>query len=165
MSGIRLQGDESNQHFLGKICPSSWVSWSCYGYGMMLALTPANAANIATGGAGAVILGSAILIFFISASLIQRYMRLSLLSSSYGKPKSLTTTGVFGVTRNPIYCAFLIPLASIAYYNAWAAIAATIAYIMGMTLFIIRREEDCLRQTFGALYDEYAARTPRWLVV
>lgn len=151
---------------LGRVCPSSWVSWTCYGYGMALALSlPGTAHDLAQGGQGVAILGSAILIFFLSASMIQRYMRMSLLSSSYGRPRTLTTGGVFGVTRNPIYCAFLLPLLSISYYSVWAAVGATALYISFMTVFIIMREEACLRETFGAAYDEYAARTPRWLIV
>lgn len=151
---------------LSKICPSSWVSWSCYALGMTMtmALSPAALADLATGGVGAAVLVTAIIGFFVSASSIQRHMRLSLLSSSYGQPQNLTTSGVFGVSRNPIYVAFLMPLFSIGYYSVVAAITASAAYIALMTVFIIRNEEQILSKTFGAAYDAYAARTPRWLV-
>ena len=126
-------------------------------------MTPSALMDIAVGGVGAAVLATSILLFFISASLVQRYMRLSLLSGSYGKPQELTTGGVFGVTRNPIYVAFLIPLLSISYYSIPAALTAVVAYIGSMTAFIIRSEEEILSNTFGAAYDEYAAKTPRWL--
>lgn len=155
--------DRSRTNPINHICPSSWVSWTCYGFGLMLAMTPGAAADLASGGVGAAVLGAAILIFFVSASMVQRYMRLSLLSSSYGRPRTLTTGGVFGVTRNPIYVAFLLPLLSIGYYSIPAAFAAMAAYVGAMTVFIIRREEDCLQETFGAAYAAYAAKTPRWL--
>jgi len=148
---------------VNQICPSSWVSWSCYGLGLVLALKPAALMDIATGGTGAAVLATSILLFFVSASLVQRYMRLSLLSSSYGKPQTLTTGGVFGVTRNPIYVAFLLPLLSLSYYSIPAALVATVVYIGAMTVFIIRSEEAILRKTFGSMYDEYAEKTPRWL--
>ena len=148
---------------VNQICPSSWVSWSCYGLGMVMAISPAAAADLATAGTGAAVLATAILLFFVSASLTQRHMRLSLLSSSYGQPQTLTTSGVFGITRNPIYVAFLLPLLSIGYYSVPAALAACAAYIGAMTVFIIRKEEAVLSQTFGAAYDQYAAATPRWL--
>jgi len=128
-----------------------------------LALTPEALVDLATGGTGAVVLATAILLFFISASMVQRYMRLSLLSSSYGQPQTLTTGGVFGVTRNPIYVAFLLPLLSLGYYSVAAAMAATAAYVIAMTMLIIRKEETILSQTFGMAYDEYATATPRWL--
>lgn len=148
---------------INQICPSSWVSWSCYGLGLTFALDSAALIDIARGGVGAAVLATSILLFFVSASLVQRFMRLSLLSSSYGKPQTLTTGGVFGVTRNPIYVAFLLPLLSIAYYSIPAALTAAAAYIIAMTVFIIRSEEAILSKTFGAAYLEYAAKTPRWL--
>ena len=146
-----------------QICPSSWVSWSCYGGGMFMAFSPAMAADLAKAGTGCAVLATSILLFFISASLVQRHMRLSLLSSSYGQPQTLTTSGVFGVTRNPIYVAFLLPLLSIGYYSIPAALMACVLYIAAMTSFIIRGEEAILSKTFGAAYDRYAAATPRWL--
>lgn len=148
---------------LNQICPSSWVSWSCYGVGMIMAISPAMAEDLATGGPGGAVLATAILVFFVSASLVQRHMRLSLLSSSYGQPQTLTTSGVFGVTRNPIYVTFLLPLISLGYYAIPAALTASVIYISAMTVFIIRREETILSETFGAAYDQYAAATPRWL--
>ncbi len=148
---------------LNKICPSSWVSWSCYSFGLLFALTPSVLLDIAKGGLGAAILATTILLFFVSASLVQRHMRLSLLSSSYGQPQTLTTSGVFGVTRNPIYVAFLLPIFSIGYYSTPAALAAAAIYIWSMTAFIIRSEETILSATFGSAYDVYAAKTPRWL--
>ena len=78
-------------------------------------------------------------------------------------PPTLTTGGVFGVTRNPIYVAFLLPLLSFAYHSIPAALIASIAYIASMTHFIIRDEEAILRKTFGEAYDQYAANTPQWL--
>ncbi len=146
-----------------QICPSSWVSWSCYGAGLIMAMSPATANDLANGGAGCAVLATAILVFFISASLVQRHMRLSLLSSSYGQPQTLTTGGVFGFTRNPIYVAFLLPLLSIGYYSIPAALTASVVYVGSMTVLIIRREEMTLSKTFGAAYDQYAAATPRWL--
>jgi len=148
---------------LNQICPSSWVSWSCYGFGLMMAMTPATAADIARASTGAAVLATAILLFFISASLVQRHMRLSLLSSTYGQPQTLTTNGVFGHTRNPIYVAFLLPLLSLAYHSIPAALIASAMYVTTMTAFIIRGEEAILSKTFGPAYDNYAAATPRWL--
>ncbi len=146
-----------------QICPSSWVSWGCYGLGMVIAMTPAAAADLATASTGLAFLATAIALFFVSASMVQRHMRLSLLSSSYGQPRTLTTGGVFGYTRNPIYVAFLLPLLSIGYYSVPAALAASVLYLGLMTTFIIRGEEAILKRTFGAPYEAYAAATPRWL--
>lgn len=149
---------------LSNVCPSSWVSWGCYALGLGLATTPDVARDLASAGTGAMVLATSILLFFVSASLVQRHMRLSLLSSSYGRPRQLTTSGVFRITRNPIYVAFLLPLASLGIYSPSAAVVAISTYILAMTVLIVRREEATLRETFGSAYDDYAARTPRWLL-
>jgi len=148
---------------VNQICPSSWVSWSCYSLGLALALDHSALIELAEGGIGAAVLATSILLFFVSASVVQRFMRLSLLSGSYGKPQTLTTGGVFGVTRNPIYVAFLLPVLSISYFSVAAALVAAVAYVAAMTAFIIRSEEAVLSKTFGPAYDQYAAKTPRWL--
>jgi len=148
---------------LNQICPSSWVSWSSYAIGVALAFSPQMALDLNNAGSGAVILGASILLFFVSASLIQRHMNLSLCSSSYGQPKLLTTNGVFAFSRNPIYVAFLLPLLSMGYYSIAAAVVASAIYIWAMTVFIIRNEEAVLHDKFGAVYGRYVAATPRWL--
>lgn len=149
---------------LAAICPSSWVSWGCYGVGLMLALTPQAAADLTSGGAGFAILFGSIVMFFLSAILIQHSMRLSLLSNSFGQPNRLMTQGVFSVSRNPIYTAFLLPLMGLAYYSLPAMLAAVSLYLFTMTRFVIRSEEAALSRRFGATYTAYCAHTPRWLV-
>lgn len=161
---INLPGSGQGFH-LPKVCPSSWVSWACYSVGLFLALTPAAANDLAQGGTGFTVLGGAIFMFFLSAAAIQRHMRLSLLSSTYGTPKRLVTSGVFGVSRNPIYVAFLLPLLSLGYYSAIAALVASVLYVLTMTRFIILREEEQLHEMFGAEYAAFAESTPRWIGV
>lgn len=145
------------------VCPSSWVSWACYGFGLFLALTPEAANDLAAGGTGFTVLAGSIFMFFLSVALIQRHMRLSLLSNSFGRPDRLIMTGVFGVSRNPIYAAFLIPLGGIGVYSLSAAFVASATYIAAITALVIRREEADLSRRFGAEYAAYAARTPRWI--
>ena len=50
-------------------------------------------------------------------------MRLSLLANSFGSPDALVTSGPFRVSRNPIYVAFLAPIASLALFSAAVALA------------------------------------------
>lgn len=147
------------------ICASSWLSWACYSLGFALALSPATVSELRWSGPGTLVLLAAIAAFFLAVAAIQRHMRLSLLANRFGTPGELVTTGAFRLTRNPIYVAFLVPLASLAYFSLAAALVAIVFYVTTMTLTVIAREERALAARFGAAYADYARRTPRWIGV
>lgn len=76
---------------------------------------------------------------------------------------SLRTTGAYRISRNPIYAGLLAAGAAAAVLRrrpeplvAFAALAAVLHVKSGV-------EEGRLRERFGAVYEEYAARTPRLL--
>lgn len=142
---------------------SSWVSWASFVLGCEMARDYGFGADLKAGGQGIMVVAGAVATFFILVLLIQRHMRLSLLANTFGEPQQLVTTGWFRVTRNPIYVAFLIPLASLGYYSLTAAIAAIGLYMLSMTYLVIAREEEVLERSFGAAYLGYKASTPRWL--
>jgi protein-S-isoprenylcysteine O-methyltransferase Ste14 len=77
----------------------------------------------------------------------------------------LITSGPFRFTRNPIYLANSIALAGIAlaFSNLWFIVAAASVTLL-VDRLAIRREEAHLAARFGAEWDAYAARTPRWIV-
>lgn len=141
---------------------SSWVSWGTYVLGIEMVRDRGFDAELRAGGPGLMLLAGSIAAFFVLVLLIQRHMRLSLLASTYGEPQQLVTSGPFRLSRNPIYVAFLVPLAALAYYSTVAAMAATGFYMLVMTYFVIAREEATLEQSFGQAYLDYKARTPRW---
>ncbi len=75
--------------------------------------------------------------------------------------ESLNTTGMYSVCRNPLYLAnFLILLGFLIFIQVWWLI------VLGTVLFwiyyerIIFSEEAYLRAKFGAVYLEWAERTP-----
>ncbi len=142
---------------------SSWVSWASFVVGVEWARDLGFGADLKNGGPGLFVIASAIAVFFVLVMVIQRHMRLGLLANTFGEPQQLVTSGWFRYSRNPIYVAFLIPLASIGYYSLVAAIAATGVYLLTMTYFVIAREEELLRRLFGETYLDYKRRTPRWL--
>ncbi len=76
----------------------------------------------------------------------------------------LITSGVFRLTRNPIYLGDALALAAWAVWlgNFWAfwLVALFVAYIDRAQ---IAQEEAALRQTFGQAYTDYCARVRRWL--
>ena len=79
-------------------------------------------------------------------------------------PRHLVTTGPFAVVRNPIIAGELAVIWGEALYIASLGM---LAYAMLMTLaghLAVRLvEEPELRERFGAAYDDYCRRVPRWL--
>ena len=168
MASLSSSAARASSHHIVRIAgidASSWLSWACYGMGFCVALklAPEAAADVVNGGIGLAVLAGAVATFFASILIIQHQMRVSLRNSAFGAPRKLTTSGLFGLSRNPMYVAFLIPILSIAVMSPLAAIAAAVLYIAAMNTLVISNEEDSLRSMFGADYRRYCANTPRWL--
>ncbi|OHV01896.1 methyltransferase family protein [Mycobacterium talmoniae] len=78
-------------------------------------------------------------------------------------PDKLVTTGVFAVSRNPIYVGFaLVLLGQFLVFPSWILLLYLIA---GFWLFNrqVLREEAFLRQHYGREYTEYCGRVRRYL--
>lgn len=78
-------------------------------------------------------------------------------------PDKLITTGVFAVTRNPIYVAFAFVLfGQFLIFPNWILLVYLIA---GIWLFNrqVLREEDYLKRHYGQEYLEYCKRVRRYL--
>jgi protein-S-isoprenylcysteine O-methyltransferase Ste14 len=146
---------------------SSWIAWTSYfaGFVLMVLLAPGAADDISRFGTGAWVMIGGVLAFFAAVIYLQRQMRLQLNEAHYGAPEHLVTAGPFSLSRNPIYLAFLIPLAALAWYSPVAALAALVLYVIIITRFVILGEETVLEAKFGDVYREYRRRTPRWLFV
>ncbi len=78
--------------------------------------------------------------------------------------RALVTTGLHGISRNPMYLGHALLL------FAWAcwlqhplALIGVPPYIAYVTRFQIVAEERALAETFGATYQAYRARVRRWL--
>jgi protein-S-isoprenylcysteine O-methyltransferase Ste14 len=76
----------------------------------------------------------------------------------------LVTDGLFAHTRNPMYVGkFLMALGAGVAANSWPALLAIPVAYAAMYGAVVLAEEEYLRGKFGAAFDEYCARTPRWL--
>lgn len=76
---------------------------------------------------------------------------------------TLVTDGIYAHTRNPMYCAILLVLLA---HAIWEGRLRTLVALPGLLLTLqpqIAAEEDALTRLFGADYEEYRARVPRWL--
>ncbi len=81
-----------------------------------------------------------------------------------GKAASLVTTGVYAVTRNPMYLSLLFVLAGWAVYlSNFAAFVFIPLFIIYMNRFQIRPEERALASLFGSDFEAYCERVRRWL--
>jgi protein-S-isoprenylcysteine O-methyltransferase Ste14 len=79
------------------------------------------------------------------------------------RPGGLVTTGVFAISRNPIYVAFaLVLVGEFLVYSSWIRLL----YLSGGVLLLHRqvmREEDYLSAQYGDEYAEYRAKVRRYM--
>ena len=77
---------------------------------------------------------------------------------------ALVTTGPFALSRNPIYLGntILVLGAALVLGNPWFLAAAVVAAVL-VEVLAIRREEKHLAARFGAAWEAYVQRTPRWI--
>ena len=79
-------------------------------------------------------------------------------------PRHLVARGPYAVVRNPMYAAMTLIVAGEAVLWPSTALAAYLALLLlAFHLFVTAYEEPRLRRRFGASYEEYCARVPRWL--
>ena len=79
-------------------------------------------------------------------------------------PSAIVTSGIFGLSRNPIYLADALILTGLSL--RWDAVLGLIlvpVFIALITRRFIFAEEARLRAGFAAEYDAWAARVRRWI--
>ena len=78
-------------------------------------------------------------------------------------PDKLITTGVFALSRNPIYVGFaLVLVGQFLVFPNWVPLA----YLLGGVLLFHRqvlREEDFMRRHYGDEYEQYCERVRRYV--
>jgi protein-S-isoprenylcysteine O-methyltransferase Ste14 len=82
-----------------------------------------------------------------------------------GRPTSrLVTTGVYGVSRNPLYLGGIVVLAggALALDLPWVWVLLVPA-VIGCHVILVAPEERYLAARFGDEYRAYAARVCRWI--
>ena len=81
-----------------------------------------------------------------------------------GASSAVVASGVYRVSRNPMYLGFLLALAGWAAYlsNAGAALLLPV-FAAYMTQFQIQPEERALLAKFGSEFAQYMSRVRRWI--
>lgn len=78
-------------------------------------------------------------------------------------PRTLVTTGPFGVTRNPMYVgwSFLYLGSAVLLNSLWLLLE--LPFVLFVTHKIVRSEEDSLERTFGTAFRTYRRKVPRYI--
>ena len=81
-----------------------------------------------------------------------------------GAASSLVSTGIYRITRNPMYVglAFILIAWAIFLSSPWA-LAGPVVFMLYIGRFQIAPEERALAKLFGAEYASYKTRVRRWL--
>jgi protein-S-isoprenylcysteine O-methyltransferase Ste14 len=78
--------------------------------------------------------------------------------------QSLQTSGIYAITRNPMYLALICLYLGIAVFkgNVWTFVLAPIVVIIVQS-YVIKKEEQYLIRAFGDLYLDYMKKVRRWI--
>ncbi len=82
----------------------------------------------------------------------------------HGSVKALVRSGIYRITRNPIYLGFLLMVFGfpLAYGSLWGLVAMPF-YATTMSRLVIEKEEVYLEKKFKGEYTDYKSRVRRWL--
>ena len=80
------------------------------------------------------------------------------------KASSLVSSGVYRITRNPMYVGLSCALVAWVVFlgSAWPLLGP-VAFVLYIGRFQITPEERALEKLFGGAYADYCARVRRWL--
>jgi len=80
------------------------------------------------------------------------------------KASSLVVSGIYRISRNPIYLALLLILmAWIIRQGNLVAVFLAVTFVWQLTHFQIRAEEQALEEIFREKYSEYRLEVRRWI--
>lgn len=76
----------------------------------------------------------------------------------------LVTSGIYRYTRNPMYLGFAgVLLAWGLYLQAWWSLPLPLVFVLYISVFQVRPEEDALMSKFEERFATYIAKVRRWL--
>ncbi|WP_153039260.1 isoprenylcysteine carboxylmethyltransferase family protein [Microbulbifer sp. Q7] len=131
---------------------------------VLAGLLPILSITFAASSLAAIVFASAGLIFILLGVLAFRSAGTTVDPRVPDQSTCLVTSGVYRISRNPMYAGFLLMLVG------WAVFLSNIASILLLPLFVmymnpfqITPEEQCMREKFGGEYREYESAVLRWI--
>lgn len=84
---------------------------------------------------------------------------------TFDDPDILVTSGLYKITRNPMYLGFVIALFGIAMLSQGAIVSFAMVFLFLLITdrWYIRYEEQAMLRTFGKQYEEYCCNARRWI--
>lgn len=110
-------------------------------------------------GAGLILVGLGLMLVAVAQMALARTTVIP-----HRDPSALVMGGVFALSRNPIYLADALVLTGLyLHWDALVALPLVAVFMAIITRRFIRPEEARLGAMFGEIYDDYRARTRRWI--
>lgn len=79
-------------------------------------------------------------------------------------PKELVATGFYRYVRNPMYVGVLaLIFGHFLWFGYWNLLIYASVVFVAFHTFVTLYEEPTLKRKFGASYEEYLKRVPRWI--
>lgn len=79
-------------------------------------------------------------------------------------PKELVATGFYRYVRNPMYVGVLaIIIGHFLWFGYWNLLTYALVVFVFFHAFVTYYEEPTLKRKFGASYEDYLKRVPRWI--
>jgi len=80
-------------------------------------------------------------------------------------PKELVAVGFYRYTRNPMYVGVLfVIIGHFLWFGFWNILIYAVVIFFAFNTFVAYYEEPTLREKFGAAYEDYCKRVPRWIL-
>ena len=112
------------------------------------------------------IVGSIIIVvgLFFSFPALRQFFKTKNTLVTIKSASSLQTTGIYSVSRNPMYLSLLLIYTGLAFLigNWWNIILLPLLFLV-VQEYIIKREEKYLECRFGQEYLNYKSKVRRWL--
>jgi len=111
-------------------------------------------------------LGAAVAVLGVSMAVAgaRAFRRLGTNIKTFDDPDLLVTSGLFRVSRNPMYLGFLLLLAGAALLVGRATpILPVLAFFLAAQVWYIPFEERAMSRRFGSDYAAYRAKVRRWI--
>lgn len=81
-------------------------------------------------------------------------------------PKELVAVGFYRYTRNPMYVGVLsMIIGHFLWFGFWNLLIYAAFIFLAFNTFVAYYEEPTLRRNFGAAYEDYCKRVPRWFSI